>query len=452
MGDGNSTVGGQSYDALFVELEARGVDVVHLGIFDIDCVLRERRFGLAQARRFLENDPTFVNVLHKWDIADSVTADGPFVGEPIAVDTDSVRSYPFEAGSALLLADYAGPSRGMSARELLRGQIDKARARGFTIKAAFEFEFILLAETPETLRRKNFDDLDLFAPDNKCWSGLSSAVHSDLLSGLSTALEGGGIGVEALGMELGPGCLEATLTATEPLAAADEAALFRLYTKAFCRSRDMTASFMAQLGGEAPGLSGHLHLSLCDEEGRNLFYDAAAENNMSPAFQNFVGGVTRHTPDLLALTAHTVNAYRRLTPGNWAPRTATWAVQNYASAVRVVPGPEPVCRMEFRLSASDTNPYLTLAMILAAGLDGIENRTALPAPMEGGGPDDTPDDMPALPHDLFEAAGRLSASSTARQAFGDRFIDHFVKGRLHEEAALRRHVSGFERARYLEAI
>ena len=124
MGDGNSTVGGQSYDALFAELEARGVDVVHLGIFDIDCVLRERRFGLAQARRFLENDPTFVNVLHKWDIADSVTADGPFVGEPIAVDTDSVRSYPFEGNSALLLADYAGPSRGMSARELLRGQIE----------------------------------------------------------------------------------------------------------------------------------------------------------------------------------------------------------------------------------------------------------------------------------------------------------------------------------------
>ena len=158
-----------------------------------------------------------MNVLHKWDIADSVTADGPFVGEPIVVDTDSVRTYPFEASSALLLGDYSGPSRDLSARELLRGQIDKARAKGFSIKAAFEFEFILLAETPETLRQKNFDDLDLFAPDNKCWSGLSSAVHGDILSGLSAALEDGGIGVEALGMELGPGCLEATLTATGPL-------------------------------------------------------------------------------------------------------------------------------------------------------------------------------------------------------------------------------------------
>ncbi len=428
------------------------MEVVHLGIFDLDCVLRERRFRMEQARRYLLNDPTFVNVIHKWDVSDAVTAPGPFVGEAIAADPDSARPYPFEANAAMLLADYAGPSRDTSARELLRTQIAKARDKGLEIKAAFEFEFILLAETPETLRAKNFDNLDLFAPDNKCWSAQSAAVHSDLVAGLDQTLVSGGIGVEALGIELGPGCLEATLSATTPLAAADEAALFRLYTKAFCRTRDMTASFMAQLGADSPGLSGHLHLSLSDESGHNLFFDSNAPNNMSPLFQHFVGGVTALTPELLALPAHTVNAYRRLTPGNWAPRSATWAVQNYASAVRVVPGPEPVTRMEYRLSASDTNPYLTLAMIIAAGLHGIENETALPAPMDGGGPDETPEGVPTLPHDLFEATERLHASETARDLFGDRFIDHFVATRLHEETTLRKHVSGFERARYLEAI
>ena len=446
------TAGGQPYDELFSKLTADGIEVVHLGIFDVDCVLRERRFGIEQARRFLQNDPTFVNVLHKWDVGDNVTGEGPFVGEAIAADPDTVRPYPFEPNASLLLADYAGPSRATSARELLRTQIERAHGLGFEIKAAFEFEFIVLAETPETLRQKNFDDLDLFAPDNRCWSGLSSAVHSELVAGLESALTGGGIGVEALGMELGPGCLEATLSATHPMAAADEAALFRLYTKAFCRTRDLTASFMAQLGAASPGLSGHLHLSLCDADGRNLFFDENAPNSMSPAFGNFVGGVTQLTPELLALCAHTVNAYRRLTPGNWAPRTASWAVQNYASAVRVVSGPEPVCRMEYRVSASDTNPYLTLAMIIAAGLHGIENGTALPAPMQGGGPDDTPEGVPTLPHDLYEAAHRLSSSDVARTLFGDTFIDHFVESRLHEETTLRRHVSGFEIARYLEAI
>lgn len=447
-----TNAGGQSTEQLLAQLEADGVEIIHLGVFDLDCVLRERRFRMEQARRYLLNDPTFVNVIHKWDVSDAVTAPGPFVGEAIAADPDSARPYPFEENAALLLADYAGPSRETSAREVLRTQIARAREKGFEIKAAFEFEFILLAETPETLRAKNFDDLDLFAPDNRCWSAQSAAVHSELVAGLDETLRSGGIGVEALGIELGPGCLEATLSATTPLAAADEAALFRLYTKAFCRTHDLTASFMAQLDAASPGLSGHLHLSLSDGDGRNLFFDAGADNNMSPLFRQFVGGVTELTPELLALPAHTVNAYRRLTPGNWAPRSATWAVQNYASAVRVVPGPEPVARMEYRLSASDTNPYLTLAMIIAAGLHGIDNNTSLPAPMDGGGPDETPEGVPTLPHDLFEATERLQASATAREIFGDRFIDHFVASRLHEETTLRRHVSGFERARYLEAI
>ena len=173
---------------------------------------------------------------------------------------------------------------------------------------------------------------------------------------------------------------------------------------------------------------------------------------MSQTFKHFVGGVTALTPELLPLAAHTVNAYRRLTPGNWAPRSATWAIQNYSTAVRVVPSPEDVCRMEYRLSASDTNPYLTLAMVLASGLHGIENETVLPAPMQGGGPDETPGDVPTLPHDLLEAAERLNASAVARELFGDRFIDHFVQSRIHEEVTLRRQVSGFERARYLESI
>lgn len=443
----------QSAERLLAELERDGVETVHLGIFDLDCVLRERRFRVEQLGRYLRNDPTFVNVLHKWDVGDSVTGAGPFVGEPIAADPDSRRTYPFEDKSALVLADYAGPSRETSAREVLRAQVEKAEAKGFKIKAAFEFEFILLAETPETLRLKNFDNLDLFAPDNKCWSGLSSAVHAELLAGLDQTLATGGVGVEAVGMELGPGCLEATLSATAPMAAADEAALFRLYTKAYCRSRDLTASFMAQLSADAPGLSGHLHLSLCDADtGRNLFFDAGDADTISETFKHFVGGVTALTPELLPLAAHTVNAYRRLTPGNWAPRSATWAIENYSTAVRVVPAPEDVCRMEYRLSASDTNPYLTLAMIIASGLHGIENKTPLPAPMQGGGPDEMPDDVPTLPHDLHEATERLNASATARELFGDRFVDHFVQSRIHEEVTLRRHVSGFERARYLEAI
>ena len=116
------------------------------------------------------------------------------------------------------------------------------------------------------------------------------------------------------------------------------------------------------------------------------------------------------------------------------------------------PSPAQWARLEFRLPASDTNPYLALALTLGAALEGIRTKAKLPPPIEKGGPDETPEGLPGLPHDLLEAADRLDASATARAIFGDTFIDYFVASRRHEEAVLRKHVSAFERARYIEAV
>ena len=122
----------------------------------------------------------------------------------------------------------------------------------------------------------------------------------------------------------------------------------------------------------------------------------------------------------------------------------------------MVPHPESHCRLEYRLPGSDTNPYLTLAFLLGAGLHGIETKAALPPPVEGGGPDAGPDagaeGAPPLPHDLYAAADALDRSGRARKIFGDAFIDHFVASRRVEEAALRQAVSNAERSRYLEVV
>ncbi len=440
----------ETISELIATLTERGFETVHLGIFDLDGTFRERRFSIPQLQIFLQNGPTFVNVLHKWDVADTVTGSGPFVGEPIAMDPASTRAHPFEEHAAIAVADFTGTFGKLSPRNLLAEQERKAESLGYKIKTALEFEFIVLDETAVTLREKGFADLKLFAPDNRCWSGLSAAVHADLVSALDETLKMGDVSVFALGMELGPGCFEATLGAKSAMAAADDAAFFRLFTKAFFRQNDLTASFMSQLGAEFPGLSGHVHLSLQDEaSGRNLFHDPDAENGMSDLFRHFTAGIAHLTGDMLAFSAHTVNAYRRLTPGNWAPRTASWALQNYAAAIRIVPGPETACRLEYRLPSADTNPHLTLAFMIAAGLWGIETKAELPPPMEGGGPDETPDGIP-LPHDLWEAIDRLEGSSLAAELMGAEFVDYFVASRRHEEITLRKQVSAQERQRYLE--
>ncbi len=442
--------------AVLAELEKAAVAVVHVGIVDLDGGFRERRFRLAELREFAEGG-TFVNVLLQWDIADKVFGDGPFVGESVAIDPGSLRPYPFEADAALLVADYTGPSAALSPRELLRAQVVKAAAMGYDVRCAFEFEFIVLEETAHSLREKNFEGLTPFAVDNHCWAGQTAAVHGDFVARLEQRLMAAEVPLHALGVELGPGCFEATLKAGEPVRAADDATFFRLFTKAHCRREDLTASFMAQLGADYPGLSGHIHLSLADNKGgANAFADSAGEDGLSGVCRAFIAGVVELAPEALALCAHTVNAYRRLTPGNWAPQTASWAPQNYAAAIRAVAEPESRCRLEYRLPASDTNPYLALAMMLGAGLDGIERNAEPPPPIATAGTGEAAPresaGAPRLPHDLFEATERLAGSRRARAIFGDVFIDHFVASRRAEEIALRRQVSAAERARYLESV
>ena len=454
----NPYAGVKSAQTLLDALEQAGCRHVHLGLFDLDASLRERRMPLAGFRRALLEGITFVNVLHQWDTPDVVHPQAErFVDEEVQVDVGSGRAYGFEPDAALVLADYAGDSAALSPREVLEAQLLRARSMGFAVRAGLEFEFIVLEETAATLRESGFTRLTPWPRDNRCWAGLTAATHAGFVADLERLMDGMDIPLHGLGLELGPGCFEATLEAGAPLRSADDAALFRTFTKAFCRQRGLTASFMAQLSTEYPGLSGHVHLSLHDvASGRPLFHEPAGQHGMSDTFRHFVAGLLGVMPELTGLVAHTVNAYRRMVPGNWSPRTPTWGVGNYTTAVRVVANDAAQARVEFRVPAADTNPHLAIATALAAGLHGIERgreggALVLPPPVTGDGRSADTGGV-TLPGTLSEAAARLDGSVTARRLFGDRFIDHFVASRLVEVDAFRRHVSAFERARYLEAL
>jgi glutamine synthetase len=432
MGDREAGAAAGELAAELEKMRADGVETVHVGIFDLNGTFRERRLALDDVAEVFGPGGTFVNVLPQWDAGERLFGAGPFVGEAVALDPATVRPYPFEPGACLLVADYAGPSAALSPRELLRNQIAKAEAKGFGVRAAFEFEFFVLEEDAASLRQSGFSQLETFAKDNRCWAGESAATHAGLVAELQEALAAGGLDLLALGLELGPGCFEATLRQTTPLRAADDAAFFKLFTKAFCRQQDLTASFMAQLGADFPGLSGHLHLSLFDREsGANLFADTGDEYGMSALFRHFVAGLVGLAPEAMPFSHHTVN---------------------YAAAVRVVAAPEERCRLEYRLPGADTNPFMTLAFALGAGLWGLENELPLPPEFGGGGPNDMPADGTSLPHDLFEATERLTGSERAREIWGTSFVDHLIAACRAEEAGLRRETSAAERARYLEVV
>jgi glutamine synthetase len=432
-------------------LAAIEADIVHVGVFDYASMFRERRLRREDLIRSADT-AVFANVLPKWDAGENILFPGPYRSETVAYDVSSLRPYPFEKNAAALVADYTGPQAAIMPRRVLAQQVAKDERFGFDVLTAFEFEFIVLNETAETLRTKGFANLDHYAPDNRCWSGQTAATHAAFVSDLEDVLTRADVDLYSLSVELGPGCFEATLRHRSAMRAADDAAFFRLFTKAFCRQRGLTASFMALTGQGFPGIGGHITLSLSERKtGRNAFGDRSDGQGLSPTAKSFLAGIIEGVPEVFPMIGNTVNAYRRLAPGSWAPKTVSWAPYNYAAAVRTATETEAMTRLELRLPGSDLNPHLALAAMLGAGLDGLDRNLALTAaPITSGGPDEIPEGVERLPIDLLAATRRFRASAKARALHGDAFVDHYAAICEAEDAALRKAVSAAEVQRYLE--
>ncbi|MEM6623283.1 MAG: glutamine synthetase [Pseudomonadota bacterium] len=427
---------------------------VHLGIFDFTGAFRSKRLDGPGYHAAATQGWHFIDALPFWMHDETCFAERGFVDEPCTLDPDTLRAFPFEDGAQLAIADYTGPSADISPRTILARQIQKAAGMGLDAIGGFEFETIYLADDGDALRRKGWRDLSPALTLNRCWSTTSPAADAAFLQALDTLLHGMEIALDHRCAELGPGCVEYCLGPSPLIRAADDAALFKMALKAGARQHGMTASFMAQLDAGFPGLCGHLNISLKDAKktGRPKLHSARDPHGLSKMGRAFLGGIVALTPALMCLFAPTVNAYRRLRPGNWAPRTPSWGVGNYSCGVRVVSRTADEARLELRLPGADTNPHLTAAMALAAGLWGIETDADPGDPVQGNARTALVDPDSLLPTSLEEAAARFAASDIARALFGDPFVDHYASYCRAEAAAFHAHVSAFERARYLESL
>ncbi|MGD1877116.1 MAG: glutamine synthetase family protein [Kiloniellaceae bacterium] len=425
---------------------------VHLGIFDFTGAFREKRLSRKAFDAYRQNGWAFIDALPYWLHDETCFTEKGFVDEPVTVDPTSLRPYPFEPDANLAIADYSGPSQAISPRATLKAQLDKAEQMGFQALGGFEFETIYLEEDGASLRAKGWRGLDPAFAHNRCWSGVSPAADADFLAEIHAGLLAAGIDLDHHCAELGPGCFEYSLGPSPFLKAADDAALFKIFTKALARQRGLTASFMAQLDDGFPGLCGHINVSLRSMRGQPVFHDAKDQQGLSTTAKAFLGGLTTLTPDLMGMFAPTVNAYRRLRPGNWAPRSATWGLGNYSCGVRVVAHSPEETRFEFRLPGADVAPHTAAAMVLGAGLWGSETAADPGAPVEGNGRLARVPKGRVLPTSLEEAARRLAASKPACAIFGAAFVDHYAAWCAAEATAFYAHVSAFERARYLETL
>jgi glutamine synthetase len=275
-------------------------------------------------------------------------------------------------------------------------------------------------------------------------------VQSEVLADLCATLAAGDVPVDHVCAELGPGCLELATEHRPALRSADDAALAKLFTKAFYARRGQVATFMAQLAEGFPGLGGHPSMSLrATADGRPLVEDG--DGKMSALARAAVAGVMTLLPELLVMAAPVPNSYRRFGPGNWAPSTATWGPGNYSCALRVVHAGAD-SRLELRIPGADTSPHLCLAMFLGAAVWGVENDLEPPAPVIAPCDGRSIAGAAKLPRNLLEAAERFAASKEALDLFGPSFVEHFSASRTAEEEACRRFVSFQEQQRYLQEV
>ena len=440
-------------------VETHAVPAIKLGVTDVDGILRGKYVSREKFLSALEKGLGFCDVIVGWDSNDQLYDNVAYTGwhtaypdAPVRVLPETGRALPFENGMPFFLGELAEAAEAICPRGTLRGVLDRAKAMGFQVSAAFEYEFFVFHETPETVRAKGYRDLKPLTPGYFGYSVLRSSVHAELYQELLSTCRAMDMALEGLHTETGPGVLEAAIGVDDALRAADKAVLFKTFTKVLAQRRGLMATFMAKWSPDWPGQSGHIHLSLKGEDGRSAFHDEAAPHRMSDTMRHFVGGQQKLLPSLLAMIASTVNSYSRLIPGFWAPTSATWAVENRTTALRVIPGSPSAQRVEVRIAAADANPYIALAASLGAGLWGIENRIEPDAPVQGNAYALPEKPELALPRTLWEAAQALRQSSEARALFGDAFVDHFAATREWEEREFRRHITDWELARYFEII
>jgi glutamine synthetase len=436
---------------------------VKLAVVDIDGILRGKYVHKDKFASALEGGFGFCDVVYGWDSQDqcydNTTTTGWHKGYPDAlarIDVSTHRNVPWDDGVDFFLASFVRQENGrevpypLDPRQVLARVLKRAEKLGFQPMCSLEFEFFNFAETPHSWAEKKGIAPDPLTPGMFGYSLLRANFARDYMKALFDELGAFRVPIEGLHTETGPGVYEAAIVYSEAMEAGDRAVLFKSGAKEIGSRFGIMPSFMAKWSQHYPGCSGHVHQSLSDGK-KNVFHDAKGRFAMSKLFERYLAGQMATLLEFAPMFWPTINSYKRLVDGFWAPVKPTWGVDNRTASFRVIPGSAKSHRLETRCPGADCNPYLALAACIAAGLHGIEQGLKLEAPpVEGtnvGG-----ETIPRAPRTLIETARAFKASERARDWFGDEFVDHFAATREWEWRQWQDAVTDWELKRYFEII
>lgn len=435
---------------------------VKIAYADVDGVLRGKYIAAEKFLSLSNGETTFCDVIFGWDANDVAYDNGKYTGwhtgypdAPARLDFSTFRKIPWENDLPFFLGeimDTNGKPSSICPRQLLKKVQADARAAGFTPFFSQEFEWFNFQETPHTAQQKNYNDMQPITPGMFGYSILRTTLQNSFFNDLFELLGKFDVPIEGLHTETGPGVLEAAIQYAHVIEAADRATLFKTSVKEIAYKHGMMATFMAKISENLPGCGGHVHQSLWDKAGKkNLFYTANDQHHMSGVMKSYIAGQLFCLPHVLPMYAPTINSYKRLVEGAWAPTTLTWGVDNRTVALRVLSGGSKSCRLETRVIGSDVNPYLAMAAALASGLYGVQKKLKLTqAATVGNGYRDFSNGV--LPSNLHEATQQMKNSSVAREILGEKFVEHFIQTRAWEWRQHLKAVTDWEYRRYFEII
>jgi len=368
-------------------------------------------------------------------------------------DFATLRRAAWLPRTALILCDpVADPDHApieVAPRQMLKRQLDRARAMGFSAMGGSEIELYCFDETYESARAKHFHDLRPMSAYIEDYHIFQGTKEDGLIGAIRRTLDESGVPVEFSKGEWSPGQQEINLAYCDALTQADRNTVYKHAAREIAYAQGKAVTFMSKWDERLAGSSMHVHISLWDIEGRALF---PGDRELGPirasdTFRLFLGGWMAHLDELTACYAPYVNSYKRYQEGSFAPTGVAWSYDNRTAGFRVV-GRGPSLRIECRVPGADANPYIVYAASIAAGLDGIE-RGIEPPPIFQGDIYQAAD-LPRVPRTLRDATDLFERGELARRAFGDDVFAHYLHFLRTEQRKFDEVVTCWERARFFE--
>ena len=357
-------------------------------------------------------------------------------------DLSTLRRIPWLEATALVLCDVqwgdGSPVR-PSPRQVLRAQVERARAHGFDVMVGSELEFYLLKETYEQAHAQHYRDLTPSVPYILDYHILASTFAEPIIRQLRNGMVGAGMRVETSKGEAWAGQHEINFRYADALRMADDHVVYKNGAKEIAHLNGCSITFMAKPDHTWIGSSCHIHSSFW-RDGESAF---AGE---SEVFQRYLAGQIACGRELAIFFAPNVNSYKRFAAGSWAPTTLAWGRDNRTCGFRVV-GHGSGLRVETRIPGGDVNPYLAFAALIASGLHGIEHGLDPGPALEGNA---YSSEAARFPSTLREAITALEQGTVARSAFGDDVVDHYLNYARTEQELFDRVVTCYERERFFE--